>query len=210
MKPRITNLKTGAAPLGPDEYRAAVERAVGRFIASVDGRQRGKMHKFLAALESLGRPATYSDVRDASGLPNTIENGWIVNSRLRHFVNIGSARLAGTEPRTHHRRGPYGSFNDVTRNVKLYEFVSYCPSKTAARAKARLDRTMDQLDGRKALGLCVVSSWSFAGSERNQRMVAERAKGRGLADIGREYGVTRERVRQVVARAINERRDSHG
>lgn len=204
-------LRVPAVPLSPEGYQAAVAKVVAQFERDTTRRRPlgSYLHRMLVALETLGRPATYAEVADAMGEASTGDAGWLVSSRLRRLVNVGYARIVGKKPQTWHRRGANGSENDVTFQVTLYELVAWCPAKTAAIAKARLERQMDLLDGRKALGMCIVSSWSFTNSERNQQMIGERAKGRSMVDIGKEYGVTRERVRQVVARAVNKRREVH-
>jgi DNA-directed RNA polymerase specialized sigma subunit len=49
----------------------------------------------------------------------------------------------------------------------------------------------------------LIASRNFAGSDRNKQIVDMYAKGVRTSEIAQKLGITRERVRQIVAAAIN-------
>jgi hypothetical protein len=126
-----------------------------------------------------------------------------VHGRLRHLVAAGWIYEAGR------RRSPYYKNSDRTHPV--FAALPTPTNWSVLGAKARLDKYLDRLDQRAyQVPSCMASHVVRPLDQRAREMLERRMKGEFLQDIGDDYGLTRERVRQIVAISFVPQRPRRG
>lgn len=176
------------------ELQQIIEAAVRNFARSVEcwAAPRGWPGKCWRVLVELG-PCTYREIAARLRLPP-----WGAYSLLRQLVVNRWARTEGREQ---------GRSRDGRRGARLFVAVTaerplvararsrlYC---RAARARELVERR-PRLAERFELGRL---GW-VRQTERNSRIVRARLAGQPMSAIAAAHGLTGERVRQIVARAI--------
>jgi len=93
---------------------------------------------------------------------------------------------------------------------KVWRFLanerSAAEERSCERAARKFLAAVDKLDARRLVGACLTQrierpdAWRGGDAERNEAISRRYLEGRTLAEVGMEFGLTRERVRQIVAR----------
>lgn len=97
-----------------------------------------------------------------------------------------------------------GNGRNANRVVNAYTFDVYGRSGRLEEAAAKFLEAVERLNCRRAsndeLKVRIVNDrpGTEAFRDRNRLVVAARVRGKSLAAIGREFGLSRERVRQIV------------
>jgi hypothetical protein len=193
-----------------DRHVRAIEnagRAFGRYPRSGKGPSLPAMYNILLKAK---RPMNYRDLTDALDLPQTVESHFPLSGRLAMLASDGYAVCVGRGPsKYHHMRG-----------AKLYVAV---PLDQVKRVQRRIHKAIKRMLDDPELKLltyrinevpqCVatrIGPTPYLGravvADRNREMIELRLGGMSLNKIGAKYGITRERVRQIVENAVAGRR----
>src|SRR5215472_2805425 len=89
--------------------------------------------------------------------------------------------------------------HNIRYSAALYRAVSIQRKRSAATLW--VNTQLDALDSSRAAGDCLAARAAPA-NEREAEIVAQRLAGKTLAAIGAEHGLTRERVRQLIAKTV--------
>ncbi len=176
-------------PLCPAEYQDRITRIAEEFARRIrNSHPNGMLGDILKIVHNAGRPVTRREVEQELGIGNRLA----VYGRLWLLERRGFVRVSGGTPSP---RGPNGT---------LFEFQTDKSSYKVRKAQEWLEREISKAElEARSLATCVASSLNFAGSERNRQIVEMYSRGVRKSDLAARFGITQERVRQIVAAAIN-------
>ena len=190
------------------DYETRLNDLVSRFelkcaeLQTLGKRAGPELSQVLEFARSSGNPLTYWDVLARLRLPETRANCWKASGWLACLTARGYLRPVGRVVRN--RRKP-------NRASNAYAFDPCGRSGRLEAAAAKFLTEVERLNRRRAgndqLRNRIVNDQP--GTEpfrdRNRLLVAARVHGKSLAAIGREFGLSRERVRQIVLAATGPR-----
>ena len=184
-----------------EKYALKLAAAIARFEKKIElAYPRGKLGCVYRLVRDSGTSTTY---REAALLtPDHYDPFWHASSRLALLEGRGFIRRIGFVDRGYftdapHRRAPmFRASENPPPSVEFH----------AESARKALYKTLDQLEGRRQRVSCVarrfIETDTYAFDERYHDMTARRAQGETLLDIAQDYGITRERVRQIVNKTL--------
>lgn len=190
-----------------DKEVAKLERRLRAYNYEVGNNNMAKLWRYL---RSLGRGITYLDtadfIRDSGTCKylNSIDLHWLASSRTHILEQRGWLKCIG-------RAAPSPYFKDPTakgaRGAKLYE-----PCVPERRNLRGIQRACDKLVANVELWdaqtnqvpSCIVEHLNPERiySNRDWDIVDDRVCGLTLQEIGDKHGITRERVRQIIDKAV--------
>ncbi|HZY58383.1 MAG TPA: sigma factor-like helix-turn-helix DNA-binding protein [Candidatus Binataceae bacterium] len=181
----------GKKPLSPADYRKRVTRIAQEFAHRIENAHLGGLlGDILAIVQKLDRPVTRREVEQELGIADSLA----VYGRLWLLARRGLLRVWGGTPSPH---GP---------RATLFRFVTDKSPYKVRKAQEWLEGELSKLAFEaESLPTYLIASRNFAGSDRNKQIVDMYAKGVRTSEIAQKLGITRERVRQIVAAAINRR-----
>ena len=183
------------------DYEVGLNDLVARFeikcaeLQTLGKRAGPELSRVLELARSSTKPLTYREIMAKLKLPETRANRWKAASWLTCLTARGYLRRVESTVRSHRK---------PNRAINAYTFDLFGRSHRLEEAAARFLKAVEHLNCRRArndeLKVRIVND--RPGTEpfrdRNRLLVAARVRGQSLAAIGREYGLSRERVRQIV------------
>jgi hypothetical protein len=171
----------------------------------------GRYSRLYWALRQHG-PMSVGEAATAAGLPHWEQRDQMLNRiALQQLEQTGWIRRTGIKPQQWHCFAHHGV---TTRQVAVFEAISK-PRQTHLQRYAReFLAAVERLERRRAIGLRLTSRiftndqmnmLKRIGAQRNAEMIERRLNGDCLRAIGADYGLTHERVRQIVERALGKK-----
>jgi Sigma-70, region 4 len=208
-------VKIGICPIDEISYKKELYKAIRKFQAGlnrIEKHYRSRIFKtnsiysrLLTVLKESPAPLTATEIITIAGLPLpdhkygskgrlAIERleyrGWVQKcDRTIRYINTRSNSM---------------------RRARIWTFkISNGPTALLEKSKAQLSRAfvskVEKLNYRRALGSCMTARIKLVNRQascRDFEIVNARLQGKLLEDIGKDYDLTRERVRQIVEKAV--------
>jgi hypothetical protein len=182
-------LRMPARPLSSEAYELKLARIIEEF------QRRTKYSEVRGKLRAIVDVVTLSDADPPSCHDLWNRYGTALARNERHLAGrLNLLRTRGQLEIVGHR---------IRYRAALYRAISIQRKRSAATVW--VNAQLDALDAARAAGDCLAAR-AAPGNDRDAAIVAERLAGKTLAAIGAERGLTRERVRQLIAKAVGEDR----
>jgi DNA-binding CsgD family transcriptional regulator len=175
-----------ARPLSCEAYELKLARIIEEFQRRIKNSEvRGKLRMIVNGVAlSDADPPSYRDLWERYGVA-VARNQRHLAGRLRLLTMRGQLEVVG------HR---------IRYGAALYRAVSTQRKRSAATVW--VNTQLDALDTSRAAGNCLAARAAPV-NDREEVIIAERLAGKTLAAIAVAHGLTRERVRQLIAKTVD-------
>jgi predicted DNA-binding protein YlxM (UPF0122 family) len=163
----------------------------------------GRLSDVYKVVSEAGRPVDYRYVTYAMGFPLDTVHHWRIANRLGWLTKRGYLREAGRGPIRYRQHGA-----KLFTAVPLIEIpiVRQRVERAIAKLLKEVERPAQLVNDVTACVAARIGDHPYLGftgqHERNMEMIRLRLAGKSLTSIADKYGVSRERVRQIVERAV--------
>jgi hypothetical protein len=182
-------LRMPARPLSWEAYERKLARIILEFQHRIKHSEvKGKLRAIVdAVVLSDDDPPSCHDLWERYGVA-LARNERHLSGRLRLLSVRGQLEIVG------HR---------IRYRAAIYRAVSIQRKRSAATLW--INTQLDAIDASRAAGNCLAAR-AVPTNEREAAIIAERLAGKTLAAIGVEHGLTRERIRQLIAKTVRDQR----
>ena len=190
-------MKIGAV-ISDTQFEKRLNQLVNRLAKKADdlAAPSGFMGQLYRAIADSEEPIGYTAVAEIIGLEPTAKNRWHVHTRLGYLKQNGWIEEDGrSEP----------GYNNLTH--RTYRATPKHEKKYLPSAVKKFNERVDALQARRTRTACLAVTLRPAMahiSTRERNILRARLDGMTLSQIGEQHGVTRERIRQIIERDVEE------